>query len=217
MPEAASRPRVSNPLFARIYPRINAYAEAHGALEHRRELLAHTSGTILEVGAGTGANFSHYPQQVRHVIAVEPEPRLRAIAERAATQAAVPVEVREGEAGALPVPDGSVDGVVASLVLCTLPDVPRALAEMRRILRPGGRLHFYEHVKASEHRLARRQRILNVIWPIIGGGCSLTRDTEQAIIDAGFELETVRRFDFLVNGRTTPSSPNIIGIARTPA
>jgi ubiquinone/menaquinone biosynthesis C-methylase UbiE len=207
---------VSNPLFARIYPRINAYAEAHGALEHRRELLAQTSGTVLEVGAGTGANFSHYPQQVDRVVAVEPEPRLRAIAERAARQAAVPVEVHEGESEQLPVPDGSMDGVVASLVLCTLPNVPRALAEMRRVLRLGGRLYFYEHVQAKQRGLARRQRILNVIWPLVGGGCSLTRDTEQAIVDAGFEVGTVRRFDFLVNGRTTPSSPNIIGIARKP-
>src|SRR5881397_646664 len=126
---ATSQSRVSHPLFARIYPKINAVAEAHGAIEHRQELLAGTSGLVVEVGAGTGSNFRHYPSGVDRVIAVEPEPRLRAQAQRAATDAPVPVEVRAGRAEALPVADASADAVVASLVLCTIADVPKALAE----------------------------------------------------------------------------------------
>ncbi|MEU1283590.1 class I SAM-dependent methyltransferase [Kitasatospora sp. NPDC005856] len=215
---AAGRAGVSHPVFARIYPRINASAEAHGGLEHRRELLADATGRIVEVGAGTGANFRHYPPGVERVIAVEPEPRLRELARQAAPDAPVPVEVsRSGRAEELPVPDGSVDGVVASLVLCTIGDVPAALAEAARVLRPGGRLYFYEHIRSADPRFARVQRVLDVVWPLLGGGCHLTRDTERAITDAGFVIERARHFQFLVNGRATPSSPCVIGVARKPA
>lgn len=210
---ATRQTRVRNPFFSRIYPKINAFAEAHGGLEHRREMLADASGTVVEVGAGNGGNFPHYPQAVESIVALEPEPRLRKLAERAAAQSSAPVEVRYGMAGDLPLPDGSVDTVVTSLVLCTLPDVPRALSEAARVLRPGGRLLFYEHVVASDSRLARKQRIVNVVWPKLGGGCSLTRDSEQAIIAAGFIIERIRRFDFLINGRRSVTSPSIIGVA----
>lgn len=211
------RAEISHPLFSRIYPRINAYTEAHGALDHRRELLEGTSGRVLEIGAGTGANFRHYPPQVERVIGVEPEPRLRALAKRAAAEAHVPVEVHAGRAEQLPVPDACVDVVVASLVLCTVTDVPRVLAEATRVLRPAGELRFYEHVRSDQPRRARRQRWLQPLWSLLGGGCHLTRDTERAIAEAGFTIERVRRFDFLVNGRATPASPTIIGIARKPS
>ncbi|MFI1338177.1 class I SAM-dependent methyltransferase [Streptomyces sp. NPDC020845] len=106
------------------------------------ELLADATGTIAEIGAGTGANFRHYPRTVEQVIAVEPEPRLRALVGRAAAECPVPVAIRAGRAEALPLPDASVDGVVASLVLCTIADVPAALGEPARVLRPGGCLYF---------------------------------------------------------------------------
>ncbi|GAA0491456.1 class I SAM-dependent methyltransferase [Streptomyces olivaceiscleroticus] len=214
MAAAAKKSQVRHPLFARIYPKINAFAEAHGALEHRQELLAGATGQIMEVGAGTGANFPHYPEQVDQVIAVEPEPRLRQLAEQAAAKAPVPVEIRAGRAEDLPLPDASVDGAVLSLVLCSLPDVRRALSEVARVLRPGGALYFYEHVRSGSPRFARKQRLLNPVWSLLAGGCQLTRDSQQAIVDAGFAIERVRHFDFLVNGRTTPSSPCIIGVAR---
>src|SRR6266545_8263539 len=101
---AAKRPKVKHPFFARIYPRINTFAEAHGGLDHRTELLADTEGCVVEVGAGTGANFPHYPNKVDKVIAVEPEPRLRKLSMRAAAESPTPVEVREGRAEELPVP-----------------------------------------------------------------------------------------------------------------
>lgn len=208
--------RVSHPLFARIYPRIDAFAEAHGGLEHRKELLEGVQGRVLEIGAGTGANFRHYPPQVERVIAVEPEPRLRALAEQAAAGAPVPVEVVDALAEKLPVGDGSVDVVVASLVLCTIPDVPAALAEAARVLKPTGELRFYEHVASSRPRFARIQRLIAPAWRLAGGGCHLTRDTERAIVEAGFSIERVRRFDFLINGRTGPASPSIIGTVHPP-
>lgn len=207
---------VSHPLFARLYPRINAFTESHGGREHRQELLAGVAGRVLEVGAGHGANFAYYPPEVDQVIAVEPEPRLRVLARQAAALAPVPIEVRAGRAEALPVPDGSVDTVVASLILCTVADVPQALTETLRVLRPHGELRFYEHVRSERTRLARVQQAANLVWPLVGGGCHLTRDTARAITHAGFTIERVRRFDFLVNGRTVPSSPTIIGTARKP-
>ncbi|MFD8302858.1 class I SAM-dependent methyltransferase [Streptomyces sp. NPDC059690] len=217
MPSAADRQKpVKHPLFARIYPRINALAEARGEVEYRRELLADATGRIVEIGAGNGANFRHYPPAVEQVIAIEPEPHLRGLAEQAAASSSVPVDVRAGRAEALPVPDASADGVVASLVLCTIADVPAALAEAHRVLRPGGLLYFYEHIRSTRPGLARRQRIVNVVWPLLGGGCNLTRDPESAITAAGFTIERTRHFDFLINGRTTPSSPCVIGAARKP-
>ncbi|OEU96630.1 class I SAM-dependent methyltransferase [Streptomyces oceani] len=216
MAAATTKTRVRHPVFARIYPRVNRFAEAHGATEHRRELLADATGCVVEVGAGGGATFRHYPPQVSRVIAVEPEPRLRRLARLVSAEAPVPVEVRAGQAEELPLADGSADGVVVSLVLCSLADVPRALAEARRVLRPGGSLYFYEHVRSTHARLARKQRLLDRVWPLFAGGCRLTRDSEQAVIDAGFSIQRVRRFDFVINGRTTPSSPCVIGVGRKP-
>ncbi|ARF53311.1 class I SAM-dependent methyltransferase [Streptomyces gilvosporeus] len=207
---------MSHPLFARLYPRINAFAEAHGSLEHRRELLEGARGRVVEIGAGTGANFRHYGPGVVQVIAVEPEPRLRALAERAAEAASVPVDVLPGWAEELPVEDHSADVVVASLVLCTIADVPAALAEAARVLKPTGELRFYEHLRSNRPGFFRLQRLLNPLWRRLGGGCNLTRDTERAIARAGFTIEQVRHFDFLINGRAGPASPSVIGIARPP-
>ncbi|WP_043267617.1 class I SAM-dependent methyltransferase [Streptomyces sp. CT34] len=207
---------VSHPLFARLYPRINAYTEAHGSLEHRRELLEGVRGRVVEIGAGTGANFRHYGPGAEQVIAVEPEPRLRALAERAAEAVSVPVNVLPGRAEEMPVEDGSADVVVVSLVLCTIADVPAALAEAARVLKPTGELRFYEHVRSRNPGFFRWQRLLNPLWRRLGGGCHLTRDTERAITEAGFTIERVRHFDFLINERAHPASPSIIGVARPP-
>lgn len=209
--------QVSHPVFARVYPRINACAEAHGSVEHRRELLAGVRGRVLEIGAGTGSNFALYPPEVECVVAVEPEPRLRAMADRAAAEATVPVEIRSNRAEELPGEKGSFDVAVFSLVLCTIEDVPAALAEAVRVLAPGGELRFYEHVRSPRPRFFRLQRALNPVWRVVGGGCNLTRDTERAITDAGFTIEEIRRFDFLINGRSHPAAPSIIGIAKPPA
>jgi ubiquinone/menaquinone biosynthesis C-methylase UbiE len=147
---------------------------------------------------------------------VEPEPYLRALAETAAQQAAVPIRVVDGTADALPSPDAGMDAAVASLVLCSVPDQARALAELRRVLRPGGELRFFEHIQADTSGLARAQRLADVIWPTFVGGCHTSRDTLTAITTAGFQLMSTRRFRFPDSRPPSPAAPHVLGIARRP-
>jgi ubiquinone/menaquinone biosynthesis C-methylase UbiE len=184
--------------------------------EHRRETLAGLSGRVLELGAGNGLNFEHYPGEVTEVIAVEPEPTLREAAIAAAGRAPVPITVVEGLADALPAEDESFDAAVASLVLCSVPDQPRALAELRRVLRPGGELRFYEHVQAQSQPMASVLRFAErTFWPPLAGGCHPARHTGDAIAGAGFEIEECRRFDFAA-AAFMPKVPHLIGRARRP-
>ncbi|MGY1753566.1 class I SAM-dependent methyltransferase [Blastococcus sp. SYSU D01042] len=210
------RGAVHHPWFARLWVRIAAAIEVQGAAEHRDRLLAGTSGRVLEVGAGTGANFAHYPPTVDEVLAVEPEPHLREVAVRTAERLAHPrVLVVDGTAEHLPADDGSFDAAVVSLVLCSVPDQAAALAEVHRVLRPGGRLHFWEHVRADGGRLARVQRLLDrTVWPAVGGGCHTARDTEASITAAGFALERVERFRFPETRVPSPTAPQVLGTAR---
>jgi ubiquinone/menaquinone biosynthesis C-methylase UbiE len=206
---------IKRPRFARMYPKAAARAERRGATEHRRRLLAGVSGRVVELGAGNGLNFVHYPPTVIEVVAIEPEPSLRAAAEVAAQRAGVPVTVRAGTADRLPLEDGEVDAAVASLVLCSVPDQAGALAELRRVLRPGGELRFYEHVVA---RCQPMRTILQLadrsgLWPAIAGGCHPARDTGAAIEAAGFAIERCERFGFKA-GSVQPSVPHILGVAR---
>jgi ubiquinone/menaquinone biosynthesis C-methylase UbiE len=165
MPSTPAAPR-RHPLFARCYARLSQAMEK-GVGEHRQELLADLYGRVLEVGAGNGLNFAHYPPTVpptvTQVIAVEPEPYLRALALEAAERAPVPVQVVDGHAEALPVGDQSVDAAVASLVLCSVPDQARALAELARVIRSGGELRFFEHVRAEGPAMARTQRAVDLV------------------------------------------------------
>ena len=206
---------IPRPRFARMYLKAAARADRRGAREHRDRLLQDIGGRVVEVGAGNGLNFAHYPPTVTEVVAIEPEPTLRAIAQRAAAGAPVPVTVRAGTADALPLADGEMDAAIASLVLCSVPDQARALAELHRVLRPGGELRFYEHVIA---RCQPKRAILQLadrsgLWPAIGGGCHPARDTGAAIEAAGFTIEHCERFGFRASA-LEPSVPHILGIAR---
>jgi ubiquinone/menaquinone biosynthesis C-methylase UbiE len=155
---------------------------------------------------------------VEEVVAVEPEPYLRARASEAAATAPVRVTVVDGTADSLPGADGEFDAAVASLVLCTVPDPARALSEARRVLRPGGELRFYEHVRADKPGLARWQdRLARRLWPAVGGGCHPNRDTEAAIAAAGFDVESARRFDFRPGPGMAIVEPHVIGVARRAA
>jgi ubiquinone/menaquinone biosynthesis C-methylase UbiE len=154
-PQPAERAaHVSNPVFARIFPRLSQAMEAGGMAARRETLLAGLTGQVIDIGAGTGANFSHYPLTVDRVTAVEPEPRLRQIATAAARTASVPVTVTDGLASALPAADASFDAAVVAFVLCTVPDQDAALWEIRRVLKPGGLLCFLEPARSAV-RLAR--------------------------------------------------------------
>jgi ubiquinone/menaquinone biosynthesis C-methylase UbiE len=205
---------VHHPLFARAYAWASPRMEKAGYGERRGQLLAGLSGRVLEVGAGNGMNFAHYPPEVAHVLAVEPEPHLRALAQEKAGEAPVPIEVVDGTADHLPAEDASVGAVVASLVLCTVPDVPAALAEMRRVLVAGGELRFFEHVRADTPGLARVQRVLEAtIWPTIGGGCHPHRDTRTAIEDAGFTITDLDALRIPATRIPGPTAPHILGVA----
>jgi len=205
-----------HPLFARLYPRISHTAEQRGGAEHRTALLEGLQGRVVEIGAGHGLNFAYYPQGVTHVLAVEPEPRLFALAQRASESSPVPVQVTRALAEALPVEDASFDAAVVSLVLCTVADQAAALREIRRVLRPGGELRFYEHVVSERPAAARIQRALDAtIYPPLAGGCRCARDTRAAIRSAGFAIEREERFSFKLSP-VAPAIPHILGMARAP-
>ncbi len=210
---ATTKTTLRHPVFARIYQRVAAAGEEAGAAEHRDRVLAGLQGRVVEVGAGNGLNFAHYPVTVEEVIAVEPEPYLRARAGEAAQRAAVAVRVVDGTADALPLPDASVDAGVASLVLCSVPDQSVALRELHRVIRPGGELRFYEHVAADDPRWARFQRRADPIWARCGGGCHLTRHTGDAIRAAGFHIEECERFLFQPCWVAKLAAPHILGRA----
>lgn len=178
-------------------------------------MLDGVGGRVVELGPGDGANFALYPGTVTEVVAIEPEPRFRAEAARVAAQAAVPISVEAGTAERLPLEDASVDAVIASLVLCTVPDPTAALAEARRVIRPGGELRFYEHVHARTQPLRGLRELADRsgIWPALGGGCHPTRDTRAAIESAGFEIERCEALRFSPS-LITPKLPFILGIAR---
>ncbi|MDG4808866.1 methyltransferase domain-containing protein [Micromonospora sp. WMMD1120] len=209
---------VSHPVFARVYQRLSVAMDRAGTAAFRADLVAGLSGRVIEIGAGNGRMFAHYPPGVTEVVAVEPERRLRAAAERAAPFAPVPVTVVDGLAEALPAGRGEFDAVVVALVLCTVPDPAGALAEASRVLRPGGELRFLEHVAAEDgSRVRRAQRLLDAtLWPRLFAGCHTGRDTVAAIGAAGFRIEELRRFRFPA-GSNSPSSPCALGRAVRPA
>jgi SAM-dependent methyltransferase len=206
--------QVQNPLFARVFHRYCGRDRGHGEHELRRELVAGVRGRVLEVGAGNGINFAHYPAGVTELIAVEPEPYLRAQAERAAGGAPVPTRVIPGLAASLDLDAGSIDAVVVAGVLCSVPSQADALAEFRRVLRSGGELRFYEHVRSRRDGFARWQRGVDPLWSRGMGGCHADRDTLAAIIAAGFRVERCRGFPFPPGATLYPVLPRILGIAR---
>ena len=180
-------------LFARFYDRAIAASEEAGLADRRAALLASASGRVLEIGAGTGLNLGHYPAGVRELVLTDPEePMLRRLALRAATSTPRASAVC-APAEQLPFADASFDTVVCTLTLCTVQDVRATLAEVRRVLVPGGRLLFIEHVRAESARDARMQDRITPIWRRIGHGCHPNRATVAAIEAAGLVLERVER------------------------
>ena len=210
-------PTVDNPFFAAVWSRMST-REPETVRALRRENLAGLSGRVLEVGAGTGTNFAHYPATVTEVVAVEPEARLADQAKGAA--AVVPVRVTVStdtvEAFAASAP-GSFDAVVCSLVLCSVDDPDAVLRQLFSLLRPGGELRFLEHV-ASEGARGRLQRLADAtVWPRLLGNCHAHRNTERSIADAGFAVLHARHEWVLPTWLPMPVSETAIGRAVRPA
>jgi ubiquinone/menaquinone biosynthesis C-methylase UbiE len=205
---------VDHPLFARFAAFVAA-REGDEDVDLRKETLAGLTGRVIEIGSGSGPNFAHYPETVSEVVSVEPEQHLRAMAEEEARRSARPIRVIDAVADKLPFEDGSFDAAVAVLVLCSVPSQATALEELRRVVRPGGELRFYEHVIGTSKRLAGMQRALAPGLAKVFGGCRADRDTGAAIERAGFRMERYRRF-LIRNLPEAPAAPRILGVARRP-
>jgi SAM-dependent methyltransferase len=160
---------------------------------HRRSVLEQARGRVLEIGAGTGFNAAHYPDTVDELVITEPGRGLLRRAERRAAESGRPATFIATGAERLPFADDSFDTVVSTLVLCTAPEPDRALAEIRRVLKPGGRFLFMEHVRSEDERLARWQDRLERPWRVVAMGCHPNRATLARIEAAGFEVEELRR------------------------
>ena len=203
--------------FARMLERREARRPDPVHRELRARLLAGLRGRVLEVGSGDGRSFEHYPPEVEHVRAVEPDATARAAAEPRALAAAPPIDVVPGVATPLDAGDESFDAAVVMGLLCSVPDAAAALAELRRVLRPGGELRFWEHVRSRNAVFRAAQRSADrLFWTTSLGGCRTTRDTEAAIRAAGFRIETIERGFHASSLLTVTSAPYILGVARRP-
>ncbi len=178
--------------FAAIYDRLMARAEATFLRRVRTEVAGGARGRVLEIGCGTGANFPYYPPEAA-VVAAEPDPYMLARARRRAQELGGRPMLVQAVAERLPFPDGSFDVVVATLVFCSVDDPARALAEARRVLRPGGELRFYEHVRYPGGLLARLQDAVTPLWRWFGAGCHPNRDVTRLLAEAGLEVVRLER------------------------
>ncbi len=201
-----------HPIFAALYDGLGAAAERGWMGRRRSRLLAGAAGSVLEIGGGTGANLRHYRDAGRVVVS-EPDPFMRGRLRRKLGRARVPVEVSESGAEDLPFRDGSFDAVVSTLVLCSVPNQEKALAEVRRVLRPGGWLLFIEHVR-GEGSVARVQDRVLPLWSRLFAGCHPNRDTLGSIQAAGFEVGKLDRF--VPPGPFTGLVPHVQGEAFAP-
>lgn len=201
--------------FARLLERREARRPDPVARELRARLLSGLRGRVLEVGSGDGRSFEHYPPEVEHVRAVEPDPSARAAAEPRARAAAPAIEVVAGVAVPLEAADASFDAAVIMGVLCSVPDPAAALAEVRRVLRPDGELRFWEHVRSRNTVFRAVQHSADrLFWTRSLGGCETTRDTEATIRAAGFRIERIERGFHSSSLLTVTSAPYVLGVAR---
>jgi ubiquinone/menaquinone biosynthesis C-methylase UbiE len=197
-----------------IVPRLTHLAMRQNYLvPSRKRVIGAAEGRILEVGIGSGLNLPLYGPSVRSVIALEPSPELLRMARERGIAASVPVTFLEASAETVPLDTNSIDTVVTTWTLCTIPDAPRALAEMRRVLKPGGSLLFVEHGRAPEPGVARWQDRIDPLWSRIAGGCHLNRKMDDLVTGNGFRIEALvnarlpgpRTHTFLYEGCARPA------------
>lgn len=181
-------------------------------LPFRRRVVGAAEGRVLEIGIGSGLNLPLYGAAVASVIGLEPSPQLLSRARPRASAATVPVTLLDASAEAIPLDGSSIDTVVTTWTLCTIPNASRALAEMRRVLKPGGALLFVEHGRAPEPGVARWQDRLDPLWSRIAGGCHLNRKMDDLLAASGFRIEALAHsrlsgpptHTFLYEGRARP-------------
>ena len=182
-------------LFARFYDRLTEAVEQAGLRARRQQLLRSAKGRVLEIGAGTGANVQFYSADVELTLTEPEEPMAQRLAVRLRDQRPNATIVH-APAEQLPFPDGQFDAVVSTLVLCTVGDQPRALRELRRVLKPTGKLLFIEHVRSDDPKVARWQDRLNGVNRFVAYGCNCNRATLDAIRAAGFTVDSFERGEF---------------------
>ena len=202
----------THPVFAQVYRFIAAAGERGGFGRLRASVLADASGRLLILGLGPGHDLAHLPIAVTSVVAVEPDPSMRALGRGRVAACSVPVTLLSADAHALPLTDGSIDVVLCACLLCSVAQPPRALAELRRVLVPGGRLLLLEHVAAPPgHWVGHLQQLLQPFWSHAAGGCSVRRDTCGAVAAAGFDVTAVRTA--MVWPNLPPVAPIVLGTA----
>jgi ubiquinone/menaquinone biosynthesis C-methylase UbiE len=195
--------------YAATYDVINRSAEGAGVREERHDLLARATGATIEIGAGTGLNLAHYPPAVTRLVLIEPDPYMRRRLRSRASRLGRDVEVLDALAGQLPFPDASFDTAVVTFTLCSVPDQQAALSEITRVLAPGGRLLFFEHVRSADPAIAARQDKMPFPYPLIG--CHPNRDTLAEITASPLAVETVRSGDLPKAPKI--ERPMIVGVA----
>ena len=178
--------------FASLYDVGFAAAERSGLRDLRREVLSQSTGRTVELGAGTGLNLEHYPAAVTSLLLTEPDPHMARKLALALSRSSVPAELRQTQADAIPVADASVDTVISTLVMCTVPDPAAAFDEVARVLKPGGRLLFIEHVRSSSPPLAKWQDRLRVPWSRCACGCQCNRATIDVLVASPLRLQSSR-------------------------
>jgi ubiquinone/menaquinone biosynthesis C-methylase UbiE len=198
----------------KIVPWLQDKLESREMGKQRGLALEGVSGDVLEIGLGTGANLPYYTEHVRSLTAVEPSAGMWARAERRAKEAGWTLRLTQHSGEQLPFKDAQFDAVVITLVLCTVEDVSAVLREVIRVLRPGGKLHFLEHVASPNPRVRKWQDRLNSIWKVVGCGCNLNRDTERAVQSAGFAVDKLDRATLC--GGLGGLQPLIRGVANKP-
>lgn len=177
--------------FSRIYDPLMKPLENRGFSNIRKNLMQKAEGKVLEIGSGTGLNFPFY-LQAEEVTALEPDPSMRERALKRANSAKVPIRVISGKAEQLPFQDNEFDVIVGTLVLCSITDPKKALEEMRRVCRPGGKVLFFEHVRINDSILGSLQDWLTPTWKRLCDGCHLNRNTFQLIKQTGFKIQHVK-------------------------